>query len=171
MHGQVQIQTLKNQGDGTSMHIRSQQDFWSGIMFMAAGAFFSGFGSTYTMGTAAKMGPGYFPFWLGLLLAVLGAIVALKSLSPRKAVDKIARFDWRSILLVLGAVCVFGLLLRPAGLVVAIAALVVIASLASHEFGWKGTAVNLLILLALCLSVFVYGLKLQFPVWPALLVK
>jgi hypothetical protein len=149
------------------MFIRSQQDFWSGVMFIAVGTLFSGVGATYSMGTAAKMGPGYFPFWLGTLLSILGAIVALKALSPNKKVDKIAAFDWRSILLVLGGVCVFGLLLRPAGLVVAITGLVFISSLASHEFGWKGTMVNLLILLALCLSVFVYGLKLQFPVWPA----
>jgi hypothetical protein len=153
------------------VQIRSQQDFWSGVMFMAAGAFFSGFGVTYNMGTAAKMGPGYFPFWLGALLMVLGAIVAIKALSPNKAKDEVAAFDWKSILLVLGAVCVFGLLLRPAGLVVAIAALVVISSLASHEFGWKGTVLNLIILLVLCLSVFVYGLKLQFPVWPAFMSK
>lgn len=151
------------------MQIRSQQDFWAGIMFMAAGAFFSGFGATYNMGNAAKMGPGYFPFWLGILLTVLGAIVSIKSFSSKKAKDHVAAFDWKSVILVLGAVCTFGLLLRPAGLVVAITVLVFISSLASHEFGWKGTLVNLLILLTLCLSVFVYGLKLQFPVWPAFL--
>jgi multisubunit Na+/H+ antiporter MnhF subunit len=153
------------------MVIRSQQDFWAGVMFMAAGAFFSGFGATYSMGTAAKMGPGYFPFWLGLLLILLGALVSIKAVSRKKARDQVAAFDWRSIALVLGAVCVFGLLLKPAGLVAAISALVLIASLASHEFGWKGTAINLAILLTLCLGVFVYGLNLQFPVWPSFMAR
>jgi Tripartite tricarboxylate transporter TctB family len=151
--------------------IRSQQDFWAGIMFTAVGACFAGLATTYKMGTAAKMGPGYFPFWLGLLMAVLGLAVTFKSLSPRKAQDKIASVDLKSILLVLGGVCVFGLLLKPAGLVVAMLALIFITSFASHDFGWKGTVITAAILVLLCLAVFVYGLKLQFPVWPAFLTK
>jgi hypothetical protein len=135
-------------------------------MFMAVGAVFAGFATTYNMGTAAKMGPGYFPFWLGLLMAVLGAIVTIKSLSPRRAQDHVARMDAKSVLLVLGAVCVFGLLLKPAGLVLAMLALIFISSFASHDFGWKGTVITAIILVLLCLGVFVYGLKLQFPVWP-----
>jgi hypothetical protein len=153
------------------VQIRSQQDFWAGVMFMVAGGFFGGFATTYSMGTAAKMGPGYFPFWLGMLMAVLGAIVSIKSIARRKEVEKISAIDFKSIVLVLGGVCAFGLLLRPAGLIVAISALVVIASLASHDFGWKGTLITLAILLVLCLTVFVYGLNLQFPVLPAFLVK
>ncbi|MGL4576773.1 MAG: tripartite tricarboxylate transporter TctB family protein [Burkholderiaceae bacterium] len=153
------------------MKIRSQQDFWAGIMFTAIGAGFAGIATTYNMGTAAKMGPGYFPFWLGLLMAILGLIVTFKSLSLRKAQDKIASVDVKSILLVLGGVCVFGLLLRPAGLVVAMLALIFISSFASHDFGWKGTVITAAILVVLCLSVFVYGLNLQFPVLPAFLTK
>jgi hypothetical protein len=151
--------------------IRSQQDFWAGIMFTTVGVGFAGFATTYNMGTAAKMGPGYFPFWLGLLMAVLGLIVTFKSLSPRKAQDKVAGVDLKSIVLVLGGVCVFGLLLKPAGLVAAMLALIFISSFASHDFGWKGTVVSAAILVALCLAVFVYGLKLQFPVWPAFFIK
>jgi hypothetical protein len=140
-------------------------------MFTAVGACFAGFATTYNMGTAAKMGPGYFPFWLGLLMAILGLIVTFKSFAPSKAEDKVASVDVKSILLVLGGVCVFGLLLRPAGLVVAMLALIFISSFASHDFGWKGTAITAAILVALCLAVFVYGLNLQFPVLPAFLTK
>lgn len=65
------------------MQLRNRQDFWSGVMFIALGLGFAWQASSYQMGTAARMGPGYFPFWLGIVLALLGAIVLLGSLSRR----------------------------------------------------------------------------------------
>ena len=56
--------------------IKSQKDFFSGLMFTAAGVAFAVGAQTYTVGTAARMGPGYFPFYIGLLL-VLGAAKVL----------------------------------------------------------------------------------------------
>jgi uncharacterized membrane protein HdeD (DUF308 family) len=148
------------------MHIRNQKDFWAGLLFAAFGLFFSGFGTRYTFGSAARMGPGYFPTVLGILLIVLGAIITLGALSHKTEEHRVAKFDWRTILLVLGAVVLFGLLLNRAGLILALIAVVVVSSYASHEFGWKATLVNTVVLLALCLSVFVYALGLQFPLWP-----
>ena len=57
------------------MQIRSQKDFASGLMFVIVGVIFASIATTYNMGTAAKMGPGYFPFWLGVLMAIIGAII------------------------------------------------------------------------------------------------
>ena len=65
------------------MHIRNQKDFWAGLLFSAFGLFFSGFGTRYAFGDAARMGPGYFPTVLGVLLIVLGAVIALGALSPK----------------------------------------------------------------------------------------
>jgi Tripartite tricarboxylate transporter TctB family len=151
------------------MKIRSQQDFWAGLMFVAIGAFFTGFATTYSMGTAAKMGPGYFPFWIGMLQMILGAIVVVSSMKAGTAEEKVGRFDFRSVLLVLGAVALFGLLLKPLGLGLALLVLIGVASFASHEFSWKATIANAVVLITLCFAVFVWGLKLQFPLMPSFL--
>jgi uncharacterized integral membrane protein len=148
------------------MHIRNQKDFWAGLMFAAFGIFFSGFGARYTFGSAARMGPGYFPTVLGIILIVLGAVIALTALSAKAEVHSVAKFAWPTILLVLGSVVLFGALLNSGGLIIALAAVVIVSSYASHEFGWKATLVNTVVLIALCLAVFVYALSLQFPLWP-----
>ena len=148
------------------MHIRNQKDFWAGLLFVAFGLFFSGFGSRYTFGSAARMGSGCFPTVLGILLIILGAVIALGALSAKAETTHVAKFDWRTILLVLGSVVLFGVLLNRGGLVIALAAVVMVSSYASHEFGWKAALVNTVVLIALCLAVFVYALSLQFPLWP-----
>ncbi len=151
------------------MHIRNQKDFWAGLLFAAFGLFFSGVGTRYTFGTAARMGPGYFPTVLGIILIILGVVIALGALSPKAEEQRVQKFSWPTILLVLGSVVLFGLLLQRAGLVISLAAVVIVSSLASHEFGWKATLVNTVVLIALCMAVFVYALSLQFPLWPTFL--
>src|SRR5690606_32527549 len=115
------------------MRIQSQQNFWSGVMFIAIGLVFAWFATGYQMGTAARMGPGYFPFWLGIIMAVLGAILSLGSLSSKSEETHIEKFDWRSIFLVLVSVTLFGLLLKPLGLYVCLFILVMGSSIASYE--------------------------------------
>ncbi len=89
------------------MQLRNRQDFWSGMMFIVLGLGFSWQASSYQMGTAARMGPGYFPFWLGLVLALLGAIVLIGSLSKKATETHVDRFDWRIVFLVIGSVVVY----------------------------------------------------------------
>lgn len=149
------------------MRIKNQKDFWAGVMFVVFGAFFAGFGSQYSLGSAANMGPGYFPTMLGIALVALGIFISVSGLSPKAAAEKIDRFAWGTLLLILGPVALFGLLLPSLGLVACLLMLVAIASYASHEFSWKATLGNAAVLIALCLFVFVYALKLQFQLWPA----
>ena len=151
------------------MRIRSQKDFASGLLFMLVGFGFSFVARGYSMGTAAKMGPGYFPFWLGIVLALLGALVLWGSLSSKGEEDQLARWDIKSLLWILGAVVLFGLLLKPLGMVLSVIVLVLVSSMASHEFSWKGTILNAIILVLISLGAFVYGINLQMPVWPAFL--
>ena len=153
------------------MHIRNQKDFWAGLLFTAFGLFFSGFGTRYTFGTAARMGPGYFPTVLGIILIIFGVVIALGALSPKTEESRVQKFSWATILLVLGSVVLFGLLLTRAGLIISLAAVVIVSSYASHEFGWRATLVNTVVLIALCLVVFVYALSLQFPLWPTFLAR
>jgi hypothetical protein len=148
------------------MQIRNQKDFASGLMFVAIGLIFSFIARGYTMGTAAKMGPGYFPFWLGIVLAVIGAIVLMNSMSKKAQSDKLAKWDWVSVLWVTGSVVLFGLLLKPMGLIVSLA---FFSAMASHEFHWKGTLLNIVILNVIAYVAFIWGLNLQFQVWPSFL--
>ncbi|CAG9187507.1 MULTISPECIES: tripartite tricarboxylate transporter TctB family protein [Cupriavidus] len=151
------------------MRIRSQKDFASGLMFILVGFGFSWVARGYSMGTAAKMGPGYFPFWLGVVLALLGVLVLWGSLSAKAEEDHLARWDIKSLLWILGAVVLFGLMLKPLGMVLSVLVLVLVSSMASHEFNWKGAILNSIILVLISLGAFVYGINLQMPVWPAFL--
>ncbi len=113
------------------MNIKSGKDFWSGVMFIAVGLAFAWFATSYPMGSAARMGPGWFPFWLGILMALLGALVLIGSLLPGSPRDRVERFDWRTTGLVLGGVLLFGLLMKPLGLYLALLVLVGVSSAAA----------------------------------------
>lgn len=158
------------------MNIKSQKDFFAGLMFMGVGVAFAWGATTYNVGTGARMGPGYFPLMLGVLMAVLGAAITFKALVVEtEGGDKIGKWAWKPLVFIIAANVVFGILLAgvpalkiPAfGLIVAIYAVTFIASMA--EGGWK---VKNTLILATVLAIgsylaFVLALKLQFPVWPS----
>jgi nitrate reductase gamma subunit len=151
------------------MQLRNKQDFWSGVMFILLGLGFAWKATSYSMGTAARMGPGYFPHWLGILMAILGAVILLTSLSPKAEETTVAKLDFKILAIIIGAIVVFGLLLRPMGLIISLFLLVAISSFASHEHDWKVTIANGAFLTVVCWLAFVKGLKLVFPIWPAFL--
>ncbi len=144
--------------------IRHPKDFFAGLLFVAFGIAAIVIGSNYTLGTAARMGPGYFPRILGILLILLGGALAIRAL--RLKGDALARWKWRPTLIVLGSVILFGLIVTRAGLVLSTILLVVLASAASPEFRPKQAAISGVLLAALAVGVFVIGLKLQLPIWP-----
>ena len=154
-----------------NLKIRNQRDFGAGILYICTGLFFAVVARQYQMGTAAKMGPGYFPFWLGVLMALLGLLVLVKSLSAKATIESIPKFNWRIIGLITGSVILYGILLPIMGFAVAVLVLVFMSASASHEFHWKGTLINAVFLIAFTYSVFVVGLKLQFPVLPFFLIN
>jgi hypothetical protein len=149
------------------MQLRNKQDFWSGVMFIALGLGFAVQATSYQMGTAARMGPGYFPFWLGIVLALLGAIVLLGSISRKATETHVDRFDWRIAFLVLGSVVLYGIVLKYLGVYISVFLLVVISSLASHEFSWKVAVANGIFLVVFVYLAFIKGLGLIFPLWPS----
>ncbi|MCU0768626.1 MAG: tripartite tricarboxylate transporter TctB family protein [Burkholderiaceae bacterium] len=151
------------------MKIGDAKEFWSGVMFAVFGLFFIVFARQYDMGTAARMGPAFFPTMLGGLLLLLGIGIALRGILADTQDGKVARFHFKPLLFVLGAVVAFGLLLRPAGLLVALAALVVISSLGSDEFRLRDVLLLTVGLGILVLAVFIYGLGMTVPVLPAFL--
>ncbi len=148
------------------MQIKDAKDFWSGVMFAVFGLLFVAFARQYAMGSAARMGPAYFPTVLGGLLLLLGVVIAIRGLTVRTKDGGVDRFHFKPLLFVLGAVVAFGLLLRPAGLLVALAALVLISSLGSHEFKLRDVLLLIVGLAVLVLIVFIYALGMTVPVLP-----
>jgi len=156
--------------------IKSQKDFFSGLMFMGVGVAFAWGATTYNVGNGARMGPGYFPLYLGVLMAILGAAITFKALTVESAGgDKIGKWAFKPLILIIAANLVFGVCLGglpsigvPAlGMIVGIYLLTFIASMA--EAGWKvkNTFILATILAAGSYVAFVMALKLQFQVWPA----
>ena len=157
------------------MNIKSQKDFFSGLMFMGVGVAFAWGATTYNVGEGARMGPGYFPLMLGVLMTLLGAGITFKALVVETVGgDKIGKWAWKPLAFIILANLIFGVLLGglpsiklpPMGMIVAIYALTFISSMA--EAGWK---VKNTFILATVLAIgsylaFVVLLKLQFPVWP-----
>lgn len=151
------------------MRIRNKRDFWGGAMFIVFGALFAYFATSYSVGSGARMGPGYFPLILGLLLAVLGVVVAWGSTASTNLITGLESVGWRELILVLGAVAIFAILLPRLGMVVSVALLILISAMADYQFSWKETLISIVVLVIMSYFVFVKGLELQFPVWPVFL--
>jgi hypothetical protein len=155
--------------------IKSQKDFFSGLMFTIVGAAFALGATTYTVGNGARMGPGYFPLMLGILLAILGAVILFKALVVQTADgEKIGKWAFRPLAFVILANLLFGVMIGglpsiglPAmGMIMGIYVLTIIASLADGHFKLKEVLILATILSIGSYLAFVVLLKLQFPVWP-----
>lgn len=150
------------------MRIKSPKDFWAGLMFIGFGLFAAIWAyANYQMGTAVRMGPAYFPIMLGGLLAVLGLFVLIEAFTLDG--PPVPRMKMRPLILISAACVIYGYIMKPAGLVVATAALVFISAFGGHEFKWKEVAVLYVILIVFSVLVFVKGLTLPFPLWPEFL--
>jgi len=153
------------------MAIRNKRDFWAGVMFIITGVMFMVLSQQYQMGTAAKMGPAYFPTVLGGLMAFLGLLLAVPAVrisAPKTEVDP---FKFKVIGTILAAVGAYALTLPTLGFIVSLFLLVIISSFASHEFSWKSTLISAVVLLIGSWLVFVKGLELQFPFLPVFLTR
>ena len=139
------------------MHIRNPRDFWAGAIYLALAIVVIWIGRNYQQGTAARMGPGYFPTALGAILAIFGVVSIGRSfIRPGEA---ISAFAWRPLALVLGSVVLFGLLLPTAGVIIALTCLIVVGALASRNTRLDVTSIAALVgIVAFCVIVFVKGL-------------
>ncbi len=153
-------------GEGR-MRIKSPKDFWAGAMFIGFGLFFLIGAGNYELGSAARMGPAYFPTMLGGGLAVIGGVVFGQSF--RVNGGKVAAIPLRLLFFITVALLLFGYLLKPIGLVPALALLVVVSSFAGHEFKLREVLLLAFALILLSVLVFVKGLGQPFPLWPKFL--
>jgi Tripartite tricarboxylate transporter TctB family len=154
------------------VNIKSQKDFWSGLMFLVVGVGFAIGATNYSMGTSARPGAGYFPLGLGVLTALLGAIILFESLTiETENGDPIGHIAWKPLIVIVLTINVFGLLLPRLGMMLSIPILIVMTSLAGDEFRWRGVIVSAVVLTAFAWLIFIAGLKLTIPLWPKFLVS
>jgi len=165
------------------MKIKSQQDWWAGLMFIAFGTFFILFAmgtpefidnlagtkliAGYQMGSSVRMGPAYFPVVLGGLLVFLGAVVLFDAIVEEG--PDVPKFHFRPLIFIAISSLAFAYLLKPLGLVLASAALVFISAYGGHEFKWKEVAIMSVVLVIFSVLVFVKGLTLPFPICPSII--
>jgi len=159
------------------MKIGHPKEFWGGVMFAALGLLFAVIaygvkigGSVlipgYSMGVPARMGPAFFPFWLGVILFALGVLIAIVGLRHKGPAESFPVFHWKPNFYVLGAVVLFGIILKAVGMLIAGVVLVVIACIGSPDFRLKRSLVLGVVLSIFCALVFVFGLKLPIPLCP-----
>ena len=141
--------------------MRNPKDFWTGIIYIFFGSSAALLGREYGMGTALKMGAGYFPTILGVLLTLIGFIALVRSfIEPGSAIGGIA---FKGLLLVVGSTLVFGLMVRGAGLAIALPVLVIMSAYASVHFRWGLSLALAAGLTVFCVLVFVKGLGVPLP--------
>jgi hypothetical protein len=148
-----------------ALRIKSSQDFWTGCAFMAFGAGTAALAQAYPLGSAARMGPAYFPTVLGMFLAGIGLLVLFRSLASAEG-GHVERVHVWLLLRVLLAVAAFAVLLNPLGLVLTAVAVVMLAAWAGHEFHFGEALLNAVLLALASYLLFVWGLNQTMPVWP-----
>jgi hypothetical protein len=144
--------------------IKSQEDFWAGVMFVVFGILAIVVARDYPMGRALRMGPGYFPTYLGALLIVIGAVTAWLSL--RVEGEGTGKWGWRPLFWLSAAFAGFGLLIESAGFILALLSLIVASSLAGRDTRVIELIVLIVVLIAGSVGLFVYGLELPYRLYP-----
>ena len=142
--------------------IRSTKDFWTGLIYIFFGSSAVLIARDYGMGTALRMGPGYFPTVLGILLALIGLISLVRSFIETGS--PIGALAFKGLFLVVGSTLVFGLIVRGAGLAVALPVLVIMSAYASVRFRWGPSLVLAAGLTVFCVLVFLKGLGVPLPI-------
>jgi len=144
------------------MQLRNPKDFWTGIIYVlfGSGAFF--IARDYKMGVALKMGPGYFPTILSVLLVLIGIISLIRSFTTPGS--PVGGFTIKGLAVVLGATVLFGLVLQGGGMVVALPMLVVTSAAASSRFRWRQSLLLAAVLTLFCTLIFLKGLGLPIPI-------
>jgi hypothetical protein len=145
------------------LRVRDSKDFWSGILFIAFGCAGLWFGAEYRIGSAAQMGPGYFPLMMSLALVGIGGLIAGRAvIFPGEQIERIAI---RPQVLILAAIIVFGLLIERVGLAISVAAVAVVSGLAAQGMRRLELAVLAIALAAGCVLLFVVVLGQPIPIW------
>jgi hypothetical protein len=135
----------------------SLKDVLAGLVFVAFGLAFAGTAWTYNVGTALRMGPGYFPLVLGIVLTLLGLLIVIEGIVAGEK-EPLGAVPWRALILLTVAVLFFGFTVRRLGLAPSLFVTVLLAAFSSQRTGVLGAVAMAIGLTAFCILVFVYGL-------------
>lgn len=147
------------------MKIMNHEDFWAGMMFVGFGALAIWLSMDYPMGTASRMGPGYFPTWLGGLMLTLGAIVAFMSFKEKTEGEKISPFAWKPMIMLSLGFVVFGWGVDHIGFIPSLCGLSVITAAAGQKFNIIEVLILTVVLVIAMVGIFIYGIELPFPLF------
>ena len=146
------------------MKIRAEKEFWSGIMFLVCAAVAIATARGYSLGSVGKMGPGYFPLSLGILLGTIGVVTIIKSfLVDGPPLEKLNPWPLAAIAT---SVVLFGLSIERLGLVISILIVTTILAVSFRGISWLGFLGLTAALIALSVTVFAYALQLPLTIWP-----
>ncbi len=145
------------------MKITSQEDFWAGMMFIAFGALAIFIASDYPYGTAARMGPGYFPTWIGIAMVILGLMITVSGF--REQGQGIGKWPWKAMILISIAFIFFGWSIDNLGFIIALFVMVTLAAMAGREYRWKEGIILAALLIIGSWALFIKALELSFPLW------
>ena len=137
------------------------KDFWAGLMLLVIGAGAAWIARNYPMGTVLRMGAGYFPTVLGILLALFGVALMARALRSTERIE--AGWSPRAFVLLPLSFIAFGFLLDRAGFIPAMVVLIVGAAAAGREFRLVEVLLLAVGLTAASVAVFIYGLRLPYP--------
>ena len=143
--------------------VKSPQDFGAAILFLAIGVAGLYFGRDLAFGSAARMGPGYFPTLLSCIIALIGVIVGLKSLTIEG--PPIEPIKLRPVVFILVAVLAFGFLIEQVGLAITAAGVAIFAAYARRDVDLKETVLLAVGLALFAVAVFAYALGQPLPIW------
>ena len=141
---------------------RNPKDFWTGLIYLFVGSGALIISRDYDMGTAVKMGPAYFPTLLGVLLMVIGIISVLRSFL--KSGSPIGVVAWKGLVLIVASTLLFGMIVRGAGLIIALPLLVIVSASASVRFSWKTSLAEAVGITVFCIVIFLKGLGVPLPI-------
>lgn len=153
--------------DARPMQGYRTKDFWAGALYLALGLATIFLGRDLSMGSAARMGPGYFPTVLGGILAAIGLISLLRGI--RRPAEMVERIYIRPILIIIGATFFFAATVRLLGMAVSLPVAMFIAATASKRFRLTPLALaGLVAFTVFCVLVFVRGLGVPLPMFGSL---
>lgn len=141
---------------------RNAKDFWTGVIYLFVGSGALIISRDYDMGTAVKMGPAYFPILLSVLLMIIGIISVLRSFF--KSGSPIGVVAWKGLVLIVASTLLFGMIVRGAGLLLALPLLVIVSASASARFSWKTSLAEAVGITVFCIVIFLKGLGVPLPI-------
>ena len=144
--------------------IKHHKDFWTGVIFVFFGLAAIIVGRDYPMGTAGRMGPAYFPSVLGGLLALVGVAAIIRSFF-REEEERMGRFAFKEVALVLLGVVLFAATVRGAGLVVAVVLLMMVSAMASSKFRFLSSGAVVIGMTIFAVVVFIKALGLPLAIF------